>query len=228
MQTFQPEAFVADVGNTTISEPQGGARLPVSKIVFDKVFAAAALVLSLPVLVVIACAIALTFRGPVLFRHTRIGLNGKPFFCLKFRTMVPDADARLQDLLNADQAARQEWEQEHKLRHDPRVTPLGRFLRRSSLDELPQFWNVLRGDMSIVGPRPITRDEAPKYAEQFAVYSSVRPGITGVWQVSGRSDTGFPERVSMDVEYVQNWSLWRDVVLAWRTLSVIVSAVGAR
>lgn len=201
--------------------------IPPSKLVFDKVFAISALIIVLPVMVGIAAVLWITNGRPILFRHTRIGKDGKAFQCLKFRTMVTDAEARLQALLRDDPVARQQWHEHRKLAHDPRISRIGRFLRRSSLDELPQFWNVLRGDMSIVGPRPISAGEIEKYAGHFKTYSAVRPGITGLWQTSGRSNASYPERVRMDVEYVENWSFLRDVSLAWRTLAVVLGAKGA-
>jgi len=201
--------------------------VPLRKLVFDKVFALCALTMIIPLMVLIVIGLWLTSRDPIFFRHTRLGKDGRPFECLKFRTMHPHSDALLQDILASDPIAREEWNIHHKLSNDPRVSRFGRFLRQSSLDELPQFWNVLRGDMSIVGPRPISADEATEYADSFGIYASVRPGITGVWQTSGRSAASFSERVKMDVEYVQNWSLRRDLDLTWRTLGVIFAADGA-
>lgn len=202
--------------------------VPLSKLIFDKVFSLCALALIMPLMVAIAAILWVTNGRPIFYSHTRLGKDGKPFNCLKFRTMAQDSDAQLQHLLAYDPIAREEWNTHHKLTRDPRVSRFGRFLRQSSLDEFPQFWNVLRGDMSIVGPRPISLAEAADYAEHFPTYSAVRPGITGVWQTSGRSNASFAERVKMDVEYVRNWSLRRDIRLTWRTISVILNAEGAR
>ena len=201
--------------------------LPFRKLLFDKVFALCALALILPLLLAIICILWATSGRPIFFSHTRLGKDGKPFNCLKFRTMIPDSEARLEYVLANDPVAREEWNTHHKLSRDPRVSPFGRFLRQSSLDELPQFWNVLRGDMSVVGPRPISVSEVADYAGDFPTYAAVRPGITGVWQTSGRSNASFSERVKMDVEYIRNWNLRRDIKLTWRTLSVIVSTDGA-
>jgi exopolysaccharide production protein ExoY len=148
--------------------------------------------------------------GPVLFRHRRVGLHGRPFDCLKFRTMVADAPERLRNLLETDAAAAAEWAQCQKLRNDPRVTPIGAILRKSSLDELPQLFNVLAGEMSIVGPRPVTEDELSRYGASVKAYTACRPGITGLWQVTGRSSTSYETRVSCDAYYACMWSLWLD------------------
>ena len=154
-----------------------------------------------PLMLMIALAIFVTQGGPIFFAHERIGRGGGPFGCLKFRSMVPDAAERLQRLLAADPAAREEWLRDHKLRNDPRITRLGYFLRRTSLDELPQLFNVLAGQMSLVGPRPIVASEACRYGRYFKAYCSVRPGLTGLWQVSGRNDTTYRRRVAIDVLY---------------------------
>lgn len=168
--------------------------------------ASLALILFAPALVTIALLIKLTDPGPVLFKHTRVGRRGKRFECLKFRTMKLNADALLAQILESDPQAAAEWEQGQKLRKDPRVTWFGKFLRKSSLDELPQIFNVLRGEMSIVGPRPITRAELNRYGKDRRFYLLVRPGITGLWQVSGRSSTGYERRIQLDREYLEEWS----------------------
>jgi len=165
--------------------------------------------------------------GPALFAHQRIGMNGQRFGCLKFRTMVTDADAVLRRLLETDAAARAEWELDFKLRNDPRITPIGRFLRKTSLDELPQLINVLRGEMSLVGPRPIVEAEIPRYGEDIRYYLEARPGITGLWQVSGRNDSGYARRVRLDAWYVKNWSLWHDIAILVKTVRVLFTQEGA-
>jgi Undecaprenyl-phosphate galactose phosphotransferase WbaP len=180
-----------------------------------------------PVIILIMLVIRLTSRGSVLFRHERIGLGGRRFKALKFRTMIVDGDPVLQAHLKANPAAREEWQRDHKLKNDPRVTWIGRLLRRTSLDELPQLWNVLRGEMSLVGPRPIVRAEIPKYGENFDVYIRAVPGITGMWQVSGRNDTGYRQRVALDVEYVSTWSVWLDLRILFRTVFVVIGQKGA-
>ncbi len=181
-----------------------------------------------PVLAIVSLLILLREGRPVFFGHERVGLNGRTFRCWKFRTMVRDADTRLTEALNADPALRAEWHATRKLTNDPRISPLGHFLRKSSLDELPQFWNVLIGDMSMVGPRPVVRDEMAFYGKASKYYCSVRPGLTGAWQVSGRSNTTYDERVALDVEYVQNASFWGDVKIVLKTVHVVLAQTGAR
>ncbi len=165
--------------------------------------------------------------GPVIFKHRRIGKDGKEFYCYKFRSMCVDADVKLKELLATNPKARAEWEKDFKLKHDPRITRSGAFLRRTSLDELPQIFNVLKGEMSLVGPRPIIKDEIPRYGKFIQDYFMVRPGITGMWQTSGRSDVDYAERVQMDTWYVRNWNVWFDIVLLWRTFGVVLGKKGA-
>jgi undecaprenyl-phosphate galactose phosphotransferase len=193
---------------------------------FDIAGASVLLLLSAPLFLVLALLVR-SEGAPILYRHRRIGRHGKPFDCLKFRTMVPDAERRLQALLAADPAAAEEWRTTRKLRNDPRVTRLGRWLRRTSLDELPQLWNVLKGDMSLVGPRPVTEEEVAWYGRERLVYLQSRPGLTGLWQTSGRSDLDFQRRVRLDVSYAENWSLWRDLVILLNTIRVILARQGA-
>lgn len=173
----------------------------------DVIVAFAALVWFAPLMVLIALAILVGDRGPVFFSHERIGRGGRTFKCLKFRSMAVNSNERLQALLASDPQARQEWELDRKLRNDPRVTFLGRFLRKSSLDELPQLINVLRGDMSVVGPRPIVAEEIARYGRYFTHYCRVRPGLTGLWQISGRNDVSYRRRVALDVAYSRSLSL---------------------
>ena len=165
--------------------------------------------------------------GPAFFGHSRIGHNSQPFPCYKFRTMVPNAADVLEKLLRDSPEARSEWEQEFKLKNDPRITAIGDFLRRTSLDELPQLWNVLKGEMSLVGPRPVIRDELEKYGEDVSYYLQVRPGMTGLWQVSGRNDVDYDTRVALDAWYVRNWSLWHDIVILLKTVKVVLKRDGA-
>lgn len=165
--------------------------------------------------------------GPAIFLHDRVGRNGRTFRCLKFRTMVIDAEARLAEILTTSPKARAEWERTRKLRHDPRVTAIGRFLRKTSLDELPQVINVLLGHMSLVGPRPVMRDELDRYGIYARYYQQVRPGITGLWQVSGRSDMTYDDRSKLDTWYIKNWSLWYDIVILFRTVPVVLGQRGA-
>ena len=187
--------------------------------------------LALPVLVPLgaglACAIRLDSPGPAFYRHHRIGRKGREIRIYKFRTMALNAEAILRDCLDKDENLRREWESVHKLRNDPRVTRVGAFLRKTSLDELPQLINVLVGDMSLVGPRPIVAAEIEKYGEVYDEYRRVRPGITGLWQVSGRNDTSYGERVAYDRYYIRNWSVWMDVWILARTAPVALTGSGA-
>jgi undecaprenyl-phosphate galactose phosphotransferase len=165
--------------------------------------------------------------GAAVFSHRRVGRYGRMFSCLKFRTMVPDAESVLRRYLEGDPGARAEWERDFKLKDDPRVTPIGRFLRRTSLDELPQLWNVIKGEMSLVGPRPIIEEELQRYGDQVDYYLETRPGITGLWQISGRNDTTYEDRVALDSWYVRNWSLWYDLVILVKTIGVVLRGRGA-
>ena len=165
--------------------------------------------------------------GPVFYGQARIGQGGISFKAWKFRSMVQGADGLLRTYLDEHPELRAEWESTQKLKSDPRVTSIGKFLRRTSLDELPQLWNVLCGEMSLTGPRPIVSDEIVRYGNRFALYCKVRPGLSGLWQVSGRSDTGYTERVALDCYYVRNWSLWLDVIILARTIRVVVLGKGA-
>jgi undecaprenyl-phosphate galactose phosphotransferase len=165
--------------------------------------------------------------GPCLFGHTRIGANGRKFKCLKFRSMVMNADVVLKELLASDPVARAEWERDFKLRDDVRITRLGRFIRRTSIDELPQLWNVVRGDMSLVGPRPVVEKELERYGDAAAYYLRVLPGITGPWQVSGRNETDYGTRISLDVAYVRNWTFVGDIVILFKTVGVVLHGRGA-
>ncbi|MDR1149590.1 MAG: undecaprenyl-phosphate galactose phosphotransferase WbaP [Spirochaetaceae bacterium] len=181
----------------------------------------------LPFMLLIALAICISSPGKAIYAQTRVGQNGRHFKTYKFRTMMKDADDRLKKLLESDEGARIEWEASRKLKNDPRVTKLGAFLRKTSLDEFPQLINVLKGDMSLVGPRPIVDDEIKKYEDDFQRIFSVKPGITGLWQVSGRSDTNYKDRVSFDTYYLQNWSIWLDMWILYRTIWVVLGHKGA-
>ncbi|WP_048645957.1 sugar transferase [Nitratireductor soli] len=188
----------------------------------DVIFSLIAILFFLPFFIAIATLLSIHDGWPVIYRHKRIGRNGKAFDCFKFRTMRRDADRVLSDLLRTDAGARLEWDLQQKLRNDPRIHPVGRFLRISSLDELPQFFNVLRGDMSIVGPRPIVEDEIPRYGERIHDYLSMTPGITGLWQVSGRSETSYQYRVDLDSQYRETCSLLLDLKIICRTVTVVL------
>jgi lipopolysaccharide/colanic/teichoic acid biosynthesis glycosyltransferase len=191
------------------------------------VVATLALIFFSPLMCLIAAAIYVQDGGPILFAHRRIGQSGRTFYCLKFRSMAVDAEARLAALLAEDPGARAEWELDHKLRNDPRVTRLGAFLRKTSLDELPQLLNVLRGDMCLVGPRPIVEAEVVKYGRRFSDYCAVKPGITGLWQVSGRNDTSYRTRVALDSVYAHRRCLKLDAYILACTLPAVLARRGS-
>ncbi len=190
--------------------------------------AGALLLLVSPLMAYVAWRIWREGGSPILFAHYRIGRNGQLFRCWKFRTMVPRAEGVLQEMLQRDPIAHAQWVHEQKLDNDPRITPIGRFLRRTSLDELPQLFNVLRGDMRLVGPRPIVVHELRRYGALKHHYLSVSPGMTGLWQVSGRNNTTYAERVELDRRYVEQRSLWLDLQILVRTAQVVLSGHGAR
>ena len=193
---------------------------------FDLMVSGTALLFLLPLFVWIGARILAT-GGPIFYGHQRIGKHKQSFPCLKFRTMAPNADQLLADLVARDSGARAEWERDFKLKNDPRITPIGQFLRRSSLDELPQLWNVLKGEMSLVGPRPVVEAELERYGNQVDYYLEANPGITGLWQISGRNDVSYETRVYLDVWYVKNWSLFSDIVILIKTVKVIFKKDGA-
>jgi undecaprenyl-phosphate galactose phosphotransferase len=194
---------------------------------FDLLLGSALLIFTAPLIGVIALAIVAADGWPAFFWHRRIGMNGRPFACLKFRTMVQDAEARLQAVLERDPAALAEWQRDRKLKDDPRISRLGAWLRRTSLDELPQLWNVVVGDMSLVGPRPVVEAELERYGDRAGFYLKTRPGLSGLWQVSGRSDVDYGERVHLDCHYVRNWTPLWDLALLFATVRVVLSRKGA-
>ena len=175
----------------------------------------------------LALLLKITSRGPIFYRAHRLGKNGKPIEVLKFRTMCENADRELERILEENPDLREEWESGFKLENDPRITRIGKFLRKTSLDELPQFWNVLKGDMALIGPRPIVEDEIKYYGSDYNTFSSVKPGITGLWQVSGRSSLSYTERVALDVFYVNNWSIWMDYYIFFATINAVFLRRGA-
>jgi exopolysaccharide production protein ExoY len=193
----------------------------------DVVIAALLLVLLFPVMMLVAVIIYLVDPGPVIFAHQRIGRDGKAFPCLKFRSMYVGAEQRLKNILDADPVLRQQWERDHKLAVDPRITKIGKFLRVTSLDELPQLFNVLIGDMSMVGPRPIVAGEINRYGRFIVFYYSVRPGLTGLWQVSGRSSTSYRRRVASDVLYARTKSLGFDLKIMAATVPAVLAGQGS-
>jgi exopolysaccharide production protein ExoY len=198
------------------------------KRIFDLIFTSLVLLLGSPVFLLIALAVKISSSGSIFFFHERIGRGGKPFLCYKFRTMYSDADQRLEALLNENSELRHEWEETQKLKNDPRVTPVGAFLRKTSLDELPQFWNVLKGDLSVVGPRPVVKHEVAKhFGEKAGIILSIRPGLTGLWQVSGRNDMAYAMRIQLDELYVDTQSLRLDLKLIAKTIPAMLFSRGA-
>ncbi len=198
------------------------------KEMLELVLSTVAIISLLPLFLVLALLVKLSSPGPIFYFANRLGRNGKPIRVLKFRTMYADADARLESLLAENPALAREWKEKFKLQHDPRVTPIGYFLRKTSLDELPQFWNVLTGDMAMIGPRPIVKAEVPLYGESYELLKRVKPGITGFWQVSGRSDVDYTSRVMLDTYYIMNWSVWMDYYIFFKTIFVVLMGRGAR
>jgi lipopolysaccharide/colanic/teichoic acid biosynthesis glycosyltransferase len=194
-----------------------------AKRLFDVLFSLSVLILFFPVYLLLATLIAISSPGPIFYVQKRVGKNYKPFACLKFRTMVEDADSRLIEMMKTSPALREEFEDNFKLKQDPRITRIGKFLRLTSLDEFPQFWNVLMGDMSVVGPRPLVPEELPKYGRYMDKVLTIRPGITGLWQVSGRNDIPYPQRVQIDVYYVNFRNFWMDLWVIVKTIGVIIS-----
>lgn len=207
-------------------KPEIGRVNPLSRFI-DIVGSVALLVCFAPLMLLIALSIFIADPGPVLFKQQRIGRGGVLFKCLKFRTMAVDAEDRLISLLQTDPAARAEWERDHKLKNDPRIVGIGRFLRKSSLDELPQLFNVLVGDMSLVGPRPIVLDEARRYGRYLKQYCQVRPGLTGLWQISGRNDVTYRRRVAFDVIYVRNSTAAFDLRILLLTVPCVLLSKGS-
>lgn len=196
------------------------------KRIFDIVLSSLGLVFLSPLFIYLILKIR-KGGGDAIYGHKRIGQNGKAFYCLKFRTMVSNSQQILQNLLQNDPLAKEEWERDFKLKNDPRITPIGHFLRQTSLDELPQLWNVLKGEMSLVGPRPVIKDELARYCDDVDYYLMAKPGMTGLWQVSGRNDVDYAKRVYFDSWYVKNWSLWNDIAILSKTVRIVLSKQGA-
>lgn len=214
---------VAGLPLVFIESPRAERATRWAKRLFDIVGSSLALLLAAPVMLAIALAIKIEDGGPIIFHQTRAGLKSRPFECLKFRSMVVDAEARLNALRRADQSARVLF----KMKEDPRITRVGRVIRRFSLDELPQLFNVLGGQMSLVGPRPALPSEVAQYADHVHRRLDVRPGLTGLWQVSGRSDLSWEDTVRLDLYYVDNWSLLQDLSILRSTVGAVLSARGA-
>lgn len=220
---------VSTAANTADLRIGRDSTAPLYPSIFKRLFDIFLSILLLPILLPIIAILYIVVRsdgGPGFFGHSRVGRNGRMFKCWKVRTMVVDAQERLDALLASDAEARVEWDRDRKLRNDPRVTRVGNFLRKSSLDELPQIFNVLKGEMSLVGPRPITEAELERYGAQQAVYLAMRPGVTGLWQVSGRNEVTYNERVSMDSTYYNSVSLGTDLRILAKTADAVLSKTG--
>lgn len=197
------------------------------KRMIDLILIIVSLPIVLPVCIILGLLVKLTSKGPVLYSHTRVGKNGKIIKCWKFRSMYKNSAEMLEKILKENPAMREEWERERKFVNDPRVTKFGKFLRKTSLDELPQLINILIGQMSFVGPRPVTTEELDKYGEYANYVLSVTPGLSGMWQISGRSETGYEERIAYDTYYIQNWSVWLDIWIIIKTIWVVINGKGA-
>lgn len=238
--SYVPDLIGTPMGNLTaeklfdsnilmlkISNNLASLKNQIMKRCFDLIISFIGLILIVPIFLILTVCICLDSEGAPIYSHWRVGKHGKCFPCYKFRTMVKNSDEILKKYLLANEDARLEWEKSFKLKNDPRVTKIGHFLRRTSLDEIPQIINVLKGEMSLVGPRPIVKEEIRNYHINIKDYYLVSPGITGVWQVNGRSDTTYDERVAMDTWYVRNWSVWLDLIYLFKTASAVVKGKGA-
>lgn len=202
-------------------------RIPLKRL-FDIFFSLFVLIAASPIFIILTLFIRLTSKGKAFYSQERIGRGGAPFKCYKFRTMHLDAEKRLNDLLSTNPEMKKEWEEKHKLTNDPRVTKMGKFLRKTSLDELPQFFNVLKGDLSVVGPRPVVYEEIQRhYGAKAYKILSIRPGLTCIWQISGRSDTSYQRRIQLDEQYVDRRSLLFDLLLIIKTIPKMISSKGA-
>ncbi|RYG32254.1 MAG: sugar transferase [Burkholderiales bacterium] len=193
----------------------------------DLVIAFTVLAFVAPVFLIVYALIKIFDPGPALFSHLRVGRDGRMFTVYKFRTMRVDAQERLEELLASNPEAAAEWAKYQKLKNDPRVTLIGRILRRSSIDELPQLLNIVRGEMSVIGPRPVTSGEIHRYGADYPFYTAVRPGVLGLWQVKGRNKLTYPERVAYDVQYVKTWSIWQDIKIMFMAVPVVLLGLGA-
>lgn len=230
LSIFQLQASVRNLDGLVLFDLNHGLARPLSGIVkstVDMIGAAIILVLCLPVFVILAILIKLDSRGPVFYAHRRLAPGGRTFGCLKFRTMYRDADNRLKEWIESGDDRAKEFQADFKLKNDPRITRVGKILRKLSLDEIPQLINVLRGEMSLVGPRPIVEGEISKYGGDFQYLLTIKAGMTGLWQVSGRNDTDYSERIALDTYYARNWSCWLDLIILMKTVWVVVKRSGA-
>jgi Undecaprenyl-phosphate galactose phosphotransferase WbaP len=218
--------FSGVLGIDTSNKLKMGLNLKIKRLmeIFIVIFGG---ILVMPFLLLIALFIKLNSPGPVLYKHKRVGKDGKDFYIYKFRSMVVDAEQKLKKIFETDPELKTEWENNQKLQKDPRITGFGKFLRRASIDEFPQLINILKGEMSLVGPRPIVDEEVSKYGEDYDRIFSIRPGLTGLWQVSGRSHTDYHDRISYDTYYLQNWSVWLDLWVIYKTIGVVLNGKGA-
>lgn len=223
---YEPVSFDGLLKHLSPTRVRSIYRTPFIKAALDRVGAAGALLAFAPLFAYLAWQVKKD-GGPAFYGQVRVGRDGKSFKCWKFRTMIVNAEQVLQKILAEDPEAKAEWDRDFKLKNDPRVTKVGAFLRKTSLDELPQLWNVLKGEMSLVGPRPITDKEKIFYGTKIKDYLAVNPGMTGLWQVSGRNDVTYAERVSLDSHYVHNWSLMRDIRIMFQTVGVMLHRKGA-
>lgn len=215
----------ADYPSTTVfvaEETLGGRR----KRCLDILFSIISIIALTPIMLIISLLVLILDGGPAIIRHERIGLRGASFGCLKFRTMIKNGEDVLRAHLAENINAQKEWEKTRKLTNDPRVTRIGRILRKTSLDELPQIFNILIGDMSFVGPRPIVYEEIKRYGSAFLDYRQTRPGLTGAWQISGRNDIAYDVRIELDRSYISNWSLWLDLTIILKTIPAVIRAKG--
>jgi lipopolysaccharide/colanic/teichoic acid biosynthesis glycosyltransferase len=218
----RPPAIKKLMRSLTTQKPTRMEYGDVAKRLFDIVFSLSVLILCAPVYAILACSIAFTSSGSIFYIQERVGKDFQPFGCIKFRTMIPDADRVLAEMMAESESLREEFSQNFKLKEDPRITRIGKFLRVTSLDEFPQFFNVLKGEMSVVGPRPLVPDEIEKYGDAIDRVLTIRPGITGLWQVSGRNDIPYAQRIRIDVSYVKLRNFWLDLSIVVRTVRVMV------
>lgn len=201
---------------------------PIIKRAFDIAFSLIALISLSPLYLVLVVLVKITSKGPIFYAHPRVGKNFTSFYCYKFRTMFADSEARLQTILQNDPIKKQEWLDTQKLKKDPRITPIGKYLRQFSLDELPQLWNVLKGELSIVGPRPLVEEEIMRHVKDDAsILLSIKPGLTCLWQISGRSDLSYTKRIALDLYYIHNRTFFLDLYIIAKTLPAMITSRGA-
>jgi lipopolysaccharide/colanic/teichoic acid biosynthesis glycosyltransferase len=225
-QSSVPAALLADERLATrVDQKRLAVRI---KRAMDILGALTFFIFLLPLFVTIAVCVRISSHGPAIYSQSRVGLKGRIFRFYKFRSMAHNSDEVLSSFLDSDRDARFQWDTYQKLDRDPRVTPFGRFIRKTSIDELPQFWNVLVGDMSLVGPRPCVPEQEGRYGKYWSAYCSMRPGLTGLWQVSGRNNLSYADRVRLDARYAREWSLWLDIKILFRTVKVVLTAHGSQ